>query len=77
MLVHSAAPAWAGDCETEIAEVKAAIEEAFDIDPAVQQVAELLLERGIQECVDDDPLAETGTRGISLLVAAKDLLEID
>ena len=77
ILVLSAAPAWAGDCETEIAEVEAAIQVAFDIDPSQLQLVEELLERGIQECVDDDPLAESGTPGMAMLATAKDLLEIN
>ncbi len=77
ILVLSAAPAWAGDCETEIAEVEAAIQDAFDVDPSHLRLAEELLKRAIQECVDDDPLAETGTPGLAMLAAAKDLLEID
>ncbi len=77
MLLLFAAPAWAGDCESEIAEVEAAIQYAFDIDPSHLQLAKDLLERAILECVDDDPMAETGTPGFALLAAARDLLEIN
>ncbi len=77
MLMLSAAPAWAGECEIEIAKVEEAIRNATDIEPNVLEIAVGLLTNAILECVDDDPLAETGTRGFALLAAARSLLGIN
>ena len=77
MLMLSAAPAWAGDCETEITEVEEAIRNATDIEPEVLEIAVELLTYAILECVEDDPLRETGTRGFALLAAARSLLGIN
>ena len=77
MLMLSAAPAWAGDCEAEIAEVEEAIRNAIDIEPEVLEAASQLLVYAITECVDDDPLAQTGSPGFAYLAAARSLLRID
>lgn len=77
VLMLYAAPAWAGQCDVEIAEVEEAIRTTTDIEPEVLDAASELLVYAILECVDDDPLAETATPGFAYLAAARSLLGIN